>query len=143
MASESEIQNEELTPQQALFDVCRNEKFDEYRLFETALGIAARAILAGDDSLVFEEILGWDASARQRAGYLLQLLYGWAEPEVYDRHYLFTEKLYAVTSKKFTVIPFFYTDRPGGFDDVAKIWGLTRGADIMRLRKMLEPPYLV
>lgn len=122
-----------------LLTVCRNESVTSYRDFELSLIPVARALLDGwrPDLSTLRGI------ARQRAGYLIDLLTGWMS-ETQTRLWLQKLDDLADQQEDFTSGPFFHRDPVAGpcQDEVARRWGLTRGLNVARLRQALEPPYL-
>ena len=108
-----------------------------------ALGVAARAILKGTIKLNYKDIDAWEIMPKQRAGYLLQFLCGWAEAEVYDHYWPIVEKLADQVADKKEKVPFFHNDTSLGHDRIADAWGLTRGTEVDRLKKLITPPYIV
>ena len=129
---------------QAFYDVCHNEQYDSIRDLFEPLGIASRAVLSGELVVRYEDIRNWDDEALQRAGYLLHFLCGWSEAQVYDTQWPEVEQIRAYfEANGFRSIPFYHSDVAGGYDMIAKDWGLTRGVDVAALMKLTEPPYMV
>jgi hypothetical protein len=124
-----------LSPWQALSLVCHNEQFPSYRDFEIPLGIIARALWTGKIALSFSQLQDWDTTALRRAGYLLQLLCGLASDAIYDRYWPIVTALRQAVPPSPEPMPFYHADRPGGHDEVAALWGLSRGLNLARLLK--------
>ncbi|MCP5426547.1 MAG: hypothetical protein H6970_15990 [Gammaproteobacteria bacterium] len=115
--------------------VCHNEAVPSYRDFEELLAPVARALLAGwqPDLTVFQGL------ARQRAGYLVDLLAGWMAENPTRAWRPVLDRLAAETPERVPA-PFFHGDPVCEVchDDVARLWGLTRGLNVTRLRQWLE-----
>jgi hypothetical protein len=119
--------------------VCWNETVASYRDLENALIPVARALLDG----WMPDLLPVRGIARQRAGYLVDLLVGWM-PETQARLWLKKRDQLAGEPERFVSGPFFHGDPVAGpcQDELARHWGLTRGLNIARLRQALKSPYL-
>lgn len=139
------------SPRKSLLRVCLNERFGSYRDMESDLGEVARAVLHEDwlpspgDLDAFHKFSCAQLAFR-RAGYLLELLAGWAQPGLQQRltDIVDTIRLMLDTTS-FQQQPFYHADiccQPC-FDEIAVKWGFCRGLNISRLMQLLEPPYVV
>ncbi|MEE4376472.1 MAG: hypothetical protein V2J55_03040 [Candidatus Competibacteraceae bacterium] len=114
--------------------VCHNEAVASYRDFEELLFPVAQALLSGWQP----DLSAFQGLSRQRAGYLVDLLAGWM-PEAQARVWRPTLDRLAADSTDRTPGPFFHGDPACGpcEDEVARLWRLTRGLNVARLRQGL------
>jgi hypothetical protein len=117
-----------------LEQVCHNESVPSYREFEERLITVARALLDGWQP----DLSAVQGLARQRAGYLVDLLAGWMAEAPARAWRPALERLAAETTE-YATAPFFHHDPVAGpcHDDVARLWGLMRGLNVARWRQGL------